>query len=78
MISGTYTITKSVQLPVPLGTCNEISIQEYPWWITGVHNGDTVLSAGLRLAGDSLTIRSGCFAVDGGSLKKYVRAVGYL
>jgi len=78
MIHGTYTIIKNVQPPTPLGACNEISVQEYPWRIIGVSNGDTILNAGLRLAGDSLTLRSGCFAADGGSLKKYVRPIGYL
>lgn len=77
-ISGTFTITKFVQPPTPSGACNEITAEEYPWLFTGRHNSDTVVSAGLRLKGDTLVLRSGCFALDGGSLKKYVRAVGIL
>ena len=77
-VSGTYTITKFVQSPVPSGACNEIRVEEYPWLLTGKHNSDTVVSAGLRLKGDTLTLRSGCFAVDGGLLKVYVRVHGYL
>src|SRR3569833_930285 len=47
-ISGTFTITKFVQHPTPLGACNEIRAEEYPWLFTGRHNIDTVVSAGLR------------------------------
>ena len=72
-ISGTYTITKFVQAPVPSGACNEIRVEEYPWLFTGRHNSDTVVSAGLHLKGDTLVLRSGCFAVDAGLQKVYVR-----
>jgi len=67
---GRYTIIESP--PLPTGVCGEEYTAGYPWKINFIKGTDTVEKY-VHLSGDTLTLRRGCFAVDGGRLEQYVR-----
>lgn len=67
---GKYTIDESPVLPV--NVCSEEYTGGYHSEINFINGMDTV-GKYMRRSDDTLTLRRGCFAVDGGMLEQYVR-----
>jgi hypothetical protein len=67
-----YTIIENPTLPA--GVCGEEYAEGYHWKINFIKSGDTTGKyVHLSVSGDTLTLRQGCFATDGGRLERYVR-----
>jgi len=67
---GTYTITGLSGFPAT--ACGEEYGDRYDWKINLISGTDTTVKY-VKLSGDTLLLRTGCFTVDGGRLEEYVR-----
>jgi len=72
---GTYTVIENPTFPS--GVCGGEYTEGYRWKINFINGTDTI-GKYVHLSGDTLTLRQGCFAADGGRLEQYVSSKKYV